>query len=83
MESSGRHRFDVSGHKQMPEQWSGSGDIAKQDQPTYGVQADNIVLDSSRAPLQGTKLASLRGYRRARGLCDRCAEKWLYGHKCA
>lgn len=29
------------------------------------------------------KLASLRSYRRARGLCDRCTEKWSCGHKCA
>lgn len=29
------------------------------------------------------KLDSLRRYRRARGLCDRCAEKWSYGHKCS
>jgi hypothetical protein len=75
LESSGGHRFEVSGHKQMPGQWSGSGDIAKQDQPAYGVHADNKVLESSRVPPQGNKLASLRGYRRARGLCDGCAEK--------
>lgn len=29
------------------------------------------------------KLASLRAYRRARGLCQYCAEKWDKGHKCA
>jgi hypothetical protein len=28
------------------------------------------------------KLAALRHFRRARGLCDKCAEKWSYGHKC-
>lgn len=28
------------------------------------------------------KLAALRSYRRARGLCDRCAEKWHRGHVC-
>jgi hypothetical protein len=29
------------------------------------------------------KLKALKQYRRARGLCDRCAEKWVFGHKCA
>jgi hypothetical protein len=29
------------------------------------------------------KLRALKQYRRARGLCDRCAEKWVFGHKCA
>jgi hypothetical protein len=28
------------------------------------------------------KLSELRQYRRAQGLCDRCAEKWFRGHKC-
>lgn len=29
------------------------------------------------------KVDSLRTYRRARGLCQYCAEKWVKGHKCA
>lgn len=29
------------------------------------------------------KLASLRRFRRARGLCEKCAGKWSPGHKCA
>jgi hypothetical protein len=29
------------------------------------------------------KLDSLRRYRRARGFCAKCAEKWSTGHKCA
>jgi hypothetical protein len=29
------------------------------------------------------KLAALKAYRRARGLCDRCAEKWHRGHTCS
>lgn len=28
-------------------------------------------------------MATLRAYRRARGLCDKCAEKWHRGHTCA
>ncbi|WVZ96162.1 hypothetical protein U9M48_041833 [Paspalum notatum var. saurae] len=29
------------------------------------------------------KFSALCAYRRARGLCDRCAEKWSLGHRCA
>jgi hypothetical protein len=25
----------------------------------------------------------MKAYRRARGLCDKCAEKWFHGHHCA
>ncbi|CAD6340373.1 unnamed protein product [Miscanthus lutarioriparius] len=34
-------------------------------------------------PPMDDRLQSLRSYRRARGLCIRCAEKWQPGHKCA
>ena len=27
-------------------------------------------------------MTALRAYRRAKGLCDRCAEKWHRGHSC-
>lgn len=30
-----------------------------------------------------TKLTTIRDYRRARGLCEVRAEKWVRGHKCA
>ena len=29
------------------------------------------------------KMSALRAYRRARGLCDKCAERWNKGHRCA
>ncbi|WVZ49036.1 hypothetical protein U9M48_000418 [Paspalum notatum var. saurae] len=29
------------------------------------------------------KFSALHAFRRAMGLCDRCAEKWVPGHKCA
>ncbi|GJM96354.1 hypothetical protein PR202_ga13180 [Eleusine coracana subsp. coracana] len=28
-------------------------------------------------------LATLRAYRRARGLCEKCAERWVRGHRCS
>ncbi|KAK3135672.1 hypothetical protein QOZ80_5BG0422000 [Eleusine coracana subsp. coracana] len=39
--------------------------------------------ESDRAGSSEEKFATLQAYRRARGLCDKCAEKWKYGHKCA
>lgn len=38
-------------------------------------------VDSHKNP--GDKFAALKAYRRARGLCDRCAERWRPGHQCA
>jgi hypothetical protein len=46
------------------------------------VVAESSPLKDS-PKFQGDKFASLRAYRRARGLCDRCAEKWQPGHKCS
>jgi hypothetical protein len=34
-------------------------------------------------PNTDDKLRALKQYRRAKGLCDRCAEKWIPGHHCA
>jgi hypothetical protein len=52
-------------------------------------QPEALVADSGklnslpRSRQMDDKLASLKAYRRARGLCDRCAEKWVPGHRCA
>jgi hypothetical protein len=46
--------------------------------------ADQPKLTNVPRPRQANdKLASLKAYRRARGLCDKCAEKWAPGHRCA
>ena len=39
--------------------------------------------DSTRATSVADQVASLKSYCRALGLCDRCAEMWFQGHKCA
>lgn len=39
--------------------------------------------ESSHAQSAEEKWAALRAYRRARGLCDRCAEKHVCGHRCS
>lgn len=44
---------------------------------------DKRGVEGARASSTDDKLRSLRSYRQARGLCDKCAEKWVYGHKCA
>lgn len=47
------------------------------------VVTDKLPVDSRRMSSSADRVASLKSYRRARGLCDKCAEKWFPGHKCA
>ncbi|CAO1939527.1 unnamed protein product [Urochloa humidicola] len=42
---------------------------------------DKRTPDINKSTLD--KFANLKAYRRARGLCDKCAEKWRPGHQCA
>jgi len=42
---------------------------------------DSCAVSSGKSVEE--KMASLRAYRRARGLCERCAEKWVRGHRCS
>lgn len=48
---------------------------------------DRRGLDAARAPDRGARaddrVAALRNYRRARGLCFTCGERWGAGHQCA
>ncbi|WVZ53030.1 hypothetical protein U9M48_004021 [Paspalum notatum var. saurae] len=39
-------------------------------------------LDNDRVKAMDDKLAALRAFRRAKGTCRRCAEKWSKGHRC-
>jgi hypothetical protein len=43
---------------------------------------DKPVHEGRRLGSSTDRVASLKSYRRARGLCDRYAEKWFRGHKC-
>jgi hypothetical protein len=45
-------------------------------------ESDKNTRDNRRLGSSADRVASLKSYRRARGLCDRCAEKWFPGHKC-
>jgi hypothetical protein len=47
------------------------------------VQMDRRVPDVGRPRPFDERLAALRSYRRARGLCEKCAEKWSRDHRCA
>jgi hypothetical protein len=40
-------------------------------------------MESNRSNSFDENLKALMQYRRARGLCEKCAEKWTYGHKSA
>ena len=61
-----------------------SSEFSKKEQPGGQNQStDKTTGDFSRASSPADRVASLKSYRRAQGLCDRCAEKWFPGHKCA
>jgi hypothetical protein len=48
---------------------------------------DKKLPEERRGPLKSSnlddKMQTLRNYRKARGLCVRCGERWQPGHKCA
>jgi hypothetical protein len=61
-----------------------SSEFSKKEQPGGQNQStDKTTGDFSRASSPADRVASLKSYHRARSLCDRCAEKWFPGHKCA
>ena len=43
---------------------------------------DKKTLDSTRSRQGDDKLSALKNYRKAKGLCFKCGEKWGPGHKC-
>jgi hypothetical protein len=55
----------------------------KSDKPNSVQAEDRHIGDATRARPPEEKLSALRAYRRAQGLCQYCAEKWVRGHKCA
>jgi hypothetical protein len=44
---------------------------------------DRRQIEAARAGSMDDKMRALQQYRRAKGLCEKCAEKWTHGHKCA
>lgn len=56
--------------------------------PPRGDKLPPVILPEERKLIDSTKsisekLSALKSYRRAKGLCDLCAEKWSRDHKCA
>jgi hypothetical protein len=47
------------------------------------VTEDRHVVELAKVNSTDDIVRALKKYRRARGLCDRCAEKWSYGHQCS
>lgn len=50
--------------------------------PQADKMPDPAFVAMAAPPTTAAKLSELRQYRRAQGLCDRCAKKWFRGHKC-
>lgn len=77
-------RFDGYNNKQMPKSACPLPIPARWDKSLGGVKPEG---KKGEEPTQNSstddKLLALRKYRRARGLCERCAERWKHGHKCA
>lgn len=56
----------------------------RSDRPGSSAMAqDRRGVDAARYKPTNDKLAALRAYRRAKGLCEKCAERWSREHKCA
>jgi hypothetical protein len=48
---------------------------------TRSTDPEAVATNNAKTPEE--RFRALRAYRRARGLCDQCAEKWSRDHKCA
>jgi hypothetical protein len=44
---------------------------------------DSRAREGNKTVPADDKIAAMQAYRRARGLCQFCADKWARGHKCA
>jgi hypothetical protein len=53
------------------------------DKPSGAAVVEDKRSTKAHATSADDKLRTLKQYHRAGELCDRCAEKWSYGHKCA
>jgi hypothetical protein len=79
LDSTRRHRGEPISHR-MAYPHAAAG-------PNHG-RIDGVLSGADRTSTKNRRLgssdrlASLRSYRRAHDLCDRCAEKWMPGHKC-
>jgi hypothetical protein len=76
-------RFD-SFHKSASRTTVSLSEPPRFDKPSgQSLRDEKKSLEGVRPDSTDEKLKALKQYRRAQGLCERCAEKWSYGHKCA
>jgi hypothetical protein len=83
VESSRRRRFEPSVNKAWKSGLASAEAVRTERLPIQGAVTDKATSDTARHTSVVDRVASLKSYRRARGLCDRCAEKWSHGHRCA
>jgi hypothetical protein len=58
--------------------------LSRVDKPLLGSAAEDAkTTEAARINNTDDKFRALKQYRRAKGLCDRCAEKWSPRHRCA
>lgn len=75
--------YEPSFHRMAPKYPVPLPDPPKIDKALGGYKDDDCrSMNATRATSTDDKLHVLRQYRRARGLCDKCVEKWSHDHKC-
>jgi hypothetical protein len=57
--------------------------LAKTEKTPVTGQSDHRAVEATVVSQADGKVSELQAYRRARGLCQFCAEKWARCHKCA
>jgi hypothetical protein len=80
LESTRRRRVEPISNRMAWPHAATSTEAGRADGVSMGPEKPNT--DNRRGSSSAERIASLKSYRRARGLCDRCAEKWFPGHKC-
>jgi hypothetical protein len=77
-------RFEPISHKMAPKQ---ALPLPLSPKPDKGLGLspadDKYAPETARVGSSDDKIQALKQYHRARGLCDRCAKKWVYGRKCS
>ncbi|WVZ88489.1 hypothetical protein U9M48_035006 [Paspalum notatum var. saurae] len=72
------------GNGTLSKSWKGAPHPQLPARPGVGAATAEELkrTDNDRGQARDDKLAALRAFRRAKGLCQRCAEKWSKDHRC-
>jgi hypothetical protein len=76
------HRYDQHANKSTPTLAFPLPLPPVPDKPNSLSTDEKRALDYVKSQSTDDKFRAIRQYRRARGLCDRCAEKWVPCHRC-